>query len=90
MFGRDAFMGFSFTFDAILQFHATWRQEPCDGEDSSQLQICSSWPIEVDLLSKCVDMSGHELFPWYRRGKARKADYLELSSATSVIVVTRR
>jgi len=26
MLARDAFMGFTFTFDAILQFRALWRQ----------------------------------------------------------------
>ena len=41
MLDRDAFVRFSFTFDPVLQFHAQ-RQEPCDGEGSSQLQVCSS------------------------------------------------
>ena len=44
---RDAFMGFTVTFDAILQFHAEWWQELRDGKDSSRLQVCSSWPIEA-------------------------------------------
>jgi hypothetical protein len=52
VFDRDAFMGFTVTFDAILQFYARWREELRDGKDSSRLQVCSSWPIEAYLLSK--------------------------------------
>jgi hypothetical protein len=48
MFDRDAFMGFTVTFDAILQFHAQWRQELRDGKDSSRLQVCSSWPSKLN------------------------------------------
>ena len=38
-FRGTAFMGFTCTFDAILQFRAQWRQKLRDGEDSSPLQV---------------------------------------------------
>jgi hypothetical protein len=50
MLDRDAFVGFTLTFDAILQFQAQRRQELRDGKDSSRLQVCSYSPIEAYLL----------------------------------------
>jgi hypothetical protein len=57
MLARDAFIGFTCTFDAILQFRAQWRQKLRDGKDSSPLQVCDYSPTENLLavqLSRCV------------------------------------
>ena len=51
MLARDAFMDFTCTFDAILQFRAQWRQKLRDGKDSSPLQVCDYSPTEAYLLS---------------------------------------
>ena len=47
MLARDAFMDFTYTFDAILQFRAQWRQKLRDGKDSSSpLQVRSLSTVE--------------------------------------------
>jgi hypothetical protein len=51
MLARDAFMDFTCTFDAILQFRAQWRQKLRDGEDSIPLQVCDYSLTEAYLLS---------------------------------------
>jgi len=51
MLGGDAFMGFTFAFDAVLQFRSQWRQKLRDGKDSSPLQVCSYSLIEAEVLS---------------------------------------
>jgi hypothetical protein len=51
MLACDAFVGFTITLDAILQFRARWRQKLRDGKDTSPLQICSYPPVEADFLS---------------------------------------
>jgi hypothetical protein len=51
MLARDAFMDFTCTFDAILQFRAQWRQKLRDGKDSSPRQVCDYSPTEAYLLS---------------------------------------
>jgi hypothetical protein len=48
---RDAFMDFTCTFDAILQFRAQWRQKLRDRKDSSPLQVCDYSHTEAYLLS---------------------------------------
>jgi hypothetical protein len=51
MLARDAFMDFTCTFDAILQFRAQWRQKLRDREDSIPLQVCDYSLTEAYLLS---------------------------------------
>jgi hypothetical protein len=47
----DAFMGFVFTLDAILQFRAQRRQKLRDGKDSGPFQVCDYPITEAYLLS---------------------------------------
>jgi hypothetical protein len=47
----DAFMGFMFTLDAILQIRAHGRQKLRDGKDSSPFQVRDYSTTEAYLLS---------------------------------------